>query len=179
MLINKLCLKLLNRYTFRLIRLSNIDHTDSSSIPHKLPVHHFFDKQPLRYAISSKQAILRCWWSSIVLTKFVAYTKLSCVPVSSHVKPCPSYTTLRTLFSKQILLRSIINNTSTATTTSAEQKVQIITEPCSKRHMPASPELCDRYRNIRIIEVFEEMESKHSAESNRHIAIVAEIEEYL
>ncbi len=35
-----------------------------------------------------------------VLTKFVASTRLSCVPVSSQVKPCPSSSTFRVPFSR-------------------------------------------------------------------------------
>ena len=42
--------------------------------------------------------------------------------------------------------------------------------------MPAAPELGDRLADVRIVEVFEELETEHLAETDRHIRVAGEIE---
>ena len=45
--------------------------------------------------------------------------------------------------------------------------------------MPASPELCDRVGDVRIVEVFKEVKAEHFAKTYRHIGIAREVEENL
>jgi len=45
--------------------------------------------------------------------------------------------------------------------------------------VPTSPEFCDGFGDIWIIKVFEEVESKHKTQTDRHFGVTAEIEENL
>ena len=58
----------------------------------------------------------------------------------------------------------------------AERDVHIVAEPGGQRDMPAAPELGDRLADVRIVEVFEELETEHLAETDRHIRVAGEIE---
>ena len=42
--------------------------------------------------------------------------------------------------------------------------------------MPPPPELRDRQGNIRVVEVFEEVEAEHLAEADGHVAVAGEVE---
>ena len=59
---------------------------------------------------------------------------------------------------------------------SAQRNIDIIPEPAGQRDVPASPEFRNGTGNVRIIEVFVEVESEHFSQSDGHIRISAEIE---
>ena len=61
-------------------------------------------------------------------------------------------------------------------TVAAERNIHIIPEPRAKRHMPAAPKFRNAPRNVRVIEVFEEIKAEDFAESDRHIAVTREVE---
>ena len=53
-----------------------------------------------QYGVELKNNIKKYWWDSMVFTKLVASTRLSCVPVSSQVNPCPNNSTFKLPFSR-------------------------------------------------------------------------------
>src|SRR5205814_9860318 len=59
---------------------------------------------------------------------------------------------------------------------SAERNVKIFAQPGGERDVPAPPEIGDRFRAIRRIEVFRENKTEHEAEPDRHVGVTAEIE---
>ena len=58
----------------------------------------------------------------------------------------------------------------------SERDVEVFLEPRRKRDVPPSPELPDRRRDIRIVEVLLEMEPEHEPQSDRHVRISREVE---
>ena len=63
-----------------------------------------------------------------------------------------------------------------AVAVAAERDVDIITEPGAERDVPAAPEVGDRDRTERIVEVLEVVEAEHAAHTDRHVTIGAEVE---
>ena len=61
-------------------------------------------------------------------------------------------------------------------TVASQWDVDVITEPASKRNMPAAPEFRDAGGNVRIIKVLVEIEAQHLSKTDGHIGISAEIE---
>ena len=57
----------------------------------------------------------------------------------------------------------------------AERNVEIFTEPCGQRNMPAPPEFSNRGGAVRIIEVFRECESEQPPHADCHIAVTGKI----
>ena len=58
----------------------------------------------------------------------------------------------------------------------AQRNIHIIPEEGAKRNVPAAPELGDAFGNVGIIEILEEVETKHPAHADGHIRIAAEVE---
>ena len=58
---------------------------------------------------------------------------------------------------------------------SSQWDVNVFPKPGAQGDMPSSPEFRDAPGNIRIIEVFQEMEAKHFSETDSHIGITGEI----
>ena len=54
---------------------------------------------------------------------------------------------------------------------SSQRDIDIVPEDASKGYMPSSPELTDRFGDIRIIKVLPEMKTKHSSQADGHIRI--------
>ncbi len=59
---------------------------------------------------------------------------------------------------------------------SAQRNVKIFAQPGGERDVPASPEIGDRFRAIRRIEILRENEPEHEPEPDRHVGVAAEIE---
>ena len=58
----------------------------------------------------------------------------------------------------------------------AERDVHIVAKPGGQRDVPPPPELRDRQGDIRVVEVFEEVEAEHPAEADGHVAVAGEVE---
>ena len=57
----------------------------------------------------------------------------------------------------------------------AKRDINIISEPASKRNMPASPEFRNTGGNIGIIKVLIKIKSQHFSQTDGHIRIAAEV----
>ena len=62
-----------------------------------------------------------------------------------------------------------------AAAVAAEGDIEIITEPCAERHMPAPPEFRDALRDVRIIEVLQKLKAEHPPETDGHIRVAGKI----
>ena len=58
----------------------------------------------------------------------------------------------------------------------AQRNIYIVPEERRKGDMPSSPKFSNRFGDVRVIEVFQEVETKHSAKTDGHIGISREIE---
>lgn len=59
---------------------------------------------------------------------------------------------------------------------SAEGDVEVIAQPGRERNMPAAPEFGDAGGFIGRIEIFDELETEHEAQPDRHVGISREVE---
>lgn len=58
----------------------------------------------------------------------------------------------------------------------AQWDIQVFPEPGGKGDMPSAPEFLNTGRDVRIVEVFLEVEPKAQAQADGHIAVPAEVE---
>ena len=54
-------------------------------------------------------------------------------------------------------------------------EVDVILEPGRKRNVPTAPKFLYRFGNVGIVEVFNEIEAHHMAQTDRHIGVAAEV----
>src|SRR5690242_21187667 len=66
-----------------------------------------------------------------------------------------------------------------AAAVSSQGDVHVIAEPTRKTDMPARPELAEPGRQVRVVEVKDEVKTQKLGHAARHIGIAAEIEEDL
>ena len=57
----------------------------------------------------------------------------------------------------------------------AERDVDVVAQPARERHVPATPEVLDRHRRIRGVEVLREAEAEEEREPDRHVRVPAEV----
>ena len=57
----------------------------------------------------------------------------------------------------------------------AERDIDVVTEPSSKGYMPATPELCYVTREIRIVEVAHQFDTKQLSCSDGYVTIAGEV----
>src|SRR5262249_13030266 len=68
--------------------------------------------------------------------------------------------------------REIAHRIPARSATTAERHVDIVAEPGRQRDVPASPEILNRSRRIRIIEIFRKSEAKHPRQRKLCITIL-------
>ena len=54
---------------------------------------------------------------------------------------------------------------------SAHGDVEVVSEPCAKRHVPSSPEFRYGFGDVGVVEVFHEFEAEDDSETDSHIAV--------
>ena len=59
---------------------------------------------------------------------------------------------------------------------SAHGNVDVIPEPGAKAHVPAAPEFGNTLRQVRIVEVFDEMKAENPPQTDGHIGIAGKVE---
>ena len=60
-------------------------------------------------------------------------------------------------------------------TVAAERDVQVVAQPARQRHVPATPELLDRPRRVRLVEVVREADAHEHREADRHVGVPGEV----
>ena len=58
----------------------------------------------------------------------------------------------------------------------AQRQVQVVPEPAGERDVPAPPELGDRPRDVRVVEVLQEVEAEHPCQADGHVRVAGEVE---
>ncbi len=69
--------------------------------------------------------------------------------------------------------------TEAALAVAAERDVEVVAQPARQRHVPAPPEVLERHRGIRRVEVLRELEAEQQRDADRDVRVAAEVGEDL
>ena len=63
-----------------------------------------------------------------------------------------------------------------AAAVAAERDVEVVAQEARQRHVPAPPEIADRHRAVRRVEVERQAQPEHQRQADRHVGVAGEIE---